>query len=173
MMDKVKKLARQASMVVAVAAGLVCWPAASSAVVAERHMEVVAVAQISRRADCLARAIYWETRGASVAGMVAVAQVILNRAADPRWPADPCAVVFQKVGRVCQFSWACTSLRDRMPPDEVAWGEARKVAVAALGGLPTMVGGALYFHASYVRPGWRHLRRVAAIDGHIFYEERR
>jgi spore germination cell wall hydrolase CwlJ-like protein len=122
--------------------------------------------------ECIARAIYWEVRGGSTAGRLAVAQVILNRAADPRWPSDPCAVVYQKVGHRCQFSWVCTSLRDRLPADAVHWYLAKRVATQAMRGIPDITGRALYFHAHYVAPGWRHLQPTTRIDGHIFYAER-
>jgi spore germination cell wall hydrolase CwlJ-like protein len=39
-------------------------------------------------------------------------------------------------------------------------------------GLPDITGRALYFHAHYVAPGWRHLQPTTRIDGHIFYGER-
>ena len=42
---------------------------------------------------CLAMAIYFEARGAPMVGQVAVAQVIMLRVADHRYPANGCDVV--------------------------------------------------------------------------------
>ncbi len=51
---------------------------------------------------CLAKAIYFEARGQSMEGKVAVAMVVLNRLRYDGYP-DVCHVVFDK----CQFSWMC------------------------------------------------------------------
>lgn len=123
--------------------------------------------------DCMARNIYYEARGASIAGMVAVGQVVLNRAASLRFPSDPCQVIHQRVNGRCQFSWTCTSARHRQPSDPVEWSRARAAAYIALQpDTPDLTDNALYFHAESARPVWRHLIRTARIDGHIFYKER-
>ena len=44
---------------------------------------------------CLAIAIYFEARGEPVDGQIAVGNVILNRAKDPRFPNDVCSVITQ------------------------------------------------------------------------------
>lgn len=44
---------------------------------------------------CLAQNIYHEARGEPMVGKVAVAHVVLNRAADRRWPARICSVIKQ------------------------------------------------------------------------------
>lgn len=51
---------------------------------------------------CLVAALYHEARGEPVDGQIAVAQVILNRVASPRYPDTICEVVYQPH----QFSWA-------------------------------------------------------------------
>lgn len=127
----------------------------------------------ARILDCMARNIYYEARGASTAGMVAVGQVVLNRAADLRFPSDPCQVIYQRASGRCQFSWTCTASRHRDPADPAEWRRARTAAYIALHPTtPDLTDNALYFHAESVRPGWRHLVRTARIDGHIFYKER-
>ena len=131
----------------------------------------VAKAAPSRQQECVAQAIYWEARGQSVAGQVAVAQVVLNRTRHPAFPQDACGVVYQRVGRSCQFSWACN--RRRGQPEGEAWEASLRLARQVMTHcLPPMVGHAMYFHEARTDPGWRHLRRVAKIDGHIFYAER-
>ena len=44
---------------------------------------------------CLATAIYFEARGEPMVGQVAVAQVIINRVDDERFPDTVCEVVKQ------------------------------------------------------------------------------
>ncbi len=55
---------------------------------------------------CLTEALYFEARGESVKGQIAVAEVILNRVASPKFPDSVCAVVNQGTGRkyACQFT---------------------------------------------------------------------
>jgi len=124
-----------------------------------------------RHLDCLSRVIYWEARGQSKAGQLAVAQVVMNRANDRRFPPDICDVIYQQRNGRCQFSWACTGRRDQEPRDLTAWTEAKSVARDALSNLPDLTGNALYFHDTNV-VGWNHLRRTARIDNHIFYRDR-
>lgn len=122
-----------------------------------------------RQQDCVAAAIYWEARGRSSVAQIAVAHVIRNRVRSEIWPSTPCAVVFQRDRRRCQFDFACR--RGRIT-DMAAWQEARRLATLA-NQVPDVTGGATYFHASYIQPGWRHLRRTARLDGNVFYAERR
>ena len=50
---------------------------------------------------CLATAVYFESRGEPIEGQLAVADVVINRAASGRYPSDWCGVVKQKA----QFSF--------------------------------------------------------------------
>ena len=43
---------------------------------------------------CIATAIYFEARGEPLAGRFAVAEVVINRMHDPRYPDDACSVVY-------------------------------------------------------------------------------
>lgn len=45
---------------------------------------------------CLTMAIYHEARGEPILGQMAVAEVIINRVKDKRWPSTVCKVVKQK-----------------------------------------------------------------------------
>ena len=58
-------------------------------------------APLSEEANCIATAVYFEARGESVEGQLAVARVIMNRAASGQYPASWCAVVKQPA----QFSF--------------------------------------------------------------------
>ena len=118
---------------------------------------------------CLARAIYWEARNQPFNGQVAVAQVILNRTEDGRFPSDICGVVHQRTARGCQFEWVCTHGR-RQPREREAWQRALHVAEIARTDYVDLVGGAIFFHDTSIRR-WRHLEKTVRIGDIIFYRE--
>jgi spore germination cell wall hydrolase CwlJ-like protein len=117
----------------------------------------------------MALAMYWEARGESRQGKVAVGSVVLNRVADRRFPDSVCGVVYQG-GETppCQFSWWCDGKSDR-PTNRSAWSESLSLAGEVLSAEtrdPT--NGALFFHNSSMRPPWQRTR-TAVIGNHIFY----
>ena len=125
--------------------------------------------------ECLARNIYFEARFEPEEGRRAVAHVVLNRVADGRWPDTPCRVVaegYPDAGPLCQFSWYCDDKPNR-PRHGGPWRDAKRLAQRVYWGRsqdPT--GGALWYHADYVAPEWRHgLRRGPQIGRHIFYHD--
>ena len=118
---------------------------------------------------CLALNVYHEARGESTTGQLAVAHVTLNRARSPRWPSDPCAVVTERRGGVCQFAWVCKGRR--ATPELGALARAFVVATAALkGDRPDPTGGATHFlRADHALPDWaKRLRQSAVIGAHRF-----
>lgn len=120
--------------------------------------------KIDRELRCLAGAVYFESRGESLPGQLAVAHVVINRAQSGRFPASMCGVVYQKR----QFSFVRGG---RMPAirEGAQWDRAIAIAQIALeGSWKNHAPGALFFHARYVAPGWRKTR-IAQIDNHIFY----
>ncbi len=124
---------------------------------------------------CLALTIYFEARGEPDLGRIAVAEVVLNRAADGRFPRRLCDVVFQDEGSAdpdCQFSWTCDGLSDR-PTDTAAWEASVALARRAYRGiLADPTGGALWYHADSVAPQWTDaLGPGLRIGRHIFYRE--
>jgi spore germination cell wall hydrolase CwlJ-like protein len=130
---------------------------------------------LTREIGCLAKNIYFEARLEPEDGRRAVAHVVLNRVVDSRWPDSPCAVVTQghpEAGALCQFSWYCDGRSNRPRRDE-SWRDAKRLAHRVYWGRsqdPT--GGALWYHADYVLPKWRHaLRRGPKIGRHIFYHD--
>jgi len=72
-------------------------------------------------AHCLALNIYHESRSDNLAGQYAVADVVLNRVENKRYPNTVCDVVYQgkmkpswkdpekmiPIRNMCQFSWYC------------------------------------------------------------------
>ena len=126
---------------------------------------------------CLALNDYFEARGEGLAGRLAVAKVVVNRAMDKRFPSSICRVIKQNKARVehrCQFSWYCDGRPDT-PYNRVAWSHSLKLAAAVLqkdSSLADPTGGALWYHASFVHPKWTEKLEVTGIvGGHIFYRD--
>lgn len=116
--------------------------------------------------DCLASAVYFESKGEPLQGQLAVAEVILNRAGSGKYPSSICGVVKQK----SQFSFVRGGRIPAVPRSSEAWRKAVAIAHIALRDLADGgVKNALFFHARYVSPSWRNRPRVASIGNHIFY----
>ena len=121
--------------------------------------------ELSKEMHCLAGTVYFESKGESLEGQLAVARVVLARAASSRFPNSICGVVYQK----SQFSFVRGGRMPRINKGHRHWRNAVAIAKIAMNdGWKSPVEGALFFHARYVSPGWR-LKRMARIDNHIFY----
>lgn len=114
---------------------------------------------------CLAGAIYYESKGEPLAGQLAVASVILNRAASGRFGKTPCSVVtqrgqfsFVRGGRIPAIDASRPSYRTALAVAKVAMADAWDSAADK----------ALFFHARRVSPGWSKVK-VASIGNHVFY----
>lgn len=120
---------------------------------------------------CLTAAIYYEAASESEAGQRAVAQVILNRARHPAWPATICGVVYQASDMpICQFSYSCDGSMARRP-DRAGWDRAARIAEEALSGkVYGPVGLSTFYHTLSVDPTWnRAMIPTIVIGQHIFY----
>ena len=129
---------------------------------------------------CMATAIYFEARGEPMVGQVAVAQVVMNRVYDHRYPNDVCDVVKQgyyytwnqniPIRDKCQFSFWCDGKPEKIK-DEDAYFWATEVAQAVMvGTLYDTTQGATHYHAYYVQPSWsKKFTRTVRINDHIFY----
>ena len=126
----------------------------------------------ARALECLTSAIYYEAGLEPDAGQRAVAQVILNRVRHPSYPGTVCGVIFQGSERRtgCQFSYTCDGSLARKPA-RFHWTRAARVAALALSGrMPSPVGTATHYHATYVYPYWApSLRFLGTIGAHRFY----
>lgn len=122
--------------------------------------------------QCLTEALYFEARGESLDGQIAVAEVILNRVDSPLYPGTICGVVRQRGGGGCQFSYVCDGQADRMR-DKASADRAGRVAQAMLDGAPrVLTDGATHFHTRAVRPSWsKRFAKTAAIGAHLFYRQ--
>ena len=120
---------------------------------------------LSRDMECLAGAIYFESKGETLEGQLAVGRVVVNRARSGRFPSSYCGVVFQRA----QFSFVRGKALPAFNRDSRAWKRAVAIAqIAHEGAWTSPAKGALFFHATRVSPRWR-LTRIARIDNHIFY----
>ena len=148
------------------------------------------------QAICMALNIYYESRSDNVAGQYAVADVVLNRVQDSRYPNTVCDVIqqgpvkeswktkqypdlpdeeriYNPIRNMCQFSWYCDGMSDD-PKDETGWAQAQYVAGAIMysGKYRGITEGATHYHATYVRPKWRYdrgMNHIGRIGSHIFY----
>ena len=73
---------------------------------------------------CIALAVYHEARSEPLAAQTAVAEVVLRRTRDKRWPNSVCSVVFQDK----QFSWTALPPEKLVPKEEEAFDKAYSVA---------------------------------------------
>ena len=129
---------------------------------------------------CLALNVYFESKNQSFIGQVAVAQVVMNRVRDDRYPNTVCEVVKQgltykwnsdiPIRNKCQFSWYCDGKSDK-PTEKNAWETALFVANGVYRDkLDDFVDGATHYHAHYVNPSWAEsITYITRIDDHIFY----
>lgn len=121
---------------------------------------------------CLSQAIYYEARNQEVMGQLAVADVVLNRVADKRFPNTICGVVFQgvKSRRGCQFSFACDgSMKKAREPR--SWKAAEHLGDLVFRGFrPPLTQFSTFYHADYVAPYWAKVfNETTVIGDHIFY----
>jgi spore germination cell wall hydrolase CwlJ-like protein len=134
------------------------------------------MAERTKQLECLTKNIYWEAAGEPFEGKVAVAQVTLNRVDDGRFGKGVCGVVYQKniiyEKVICQFSWVCEGTHKIKPVYASMYKESEEVAKKVLlenFRLPSL-SNAMYYHATYVQPGWRK-QKITQIGQHIFYKD--
>lgn len=125
---------------------------------------------LDEQATCLATAVYFEARGESLEGQLAVADVVMNRAASSKYPDSWCEVVKQP----WQFSFVNPHSGEfpRIDYNSASWAKAQGIARLAMANVlrsvPTDV---LWYHANYVAPSWgSRLTYVEKIGAHIFYK---
>ncbi len=114
---------------------------------------------------CLAGAMWHEAGNQSDEGRIAVGRVVMARRGDPRFAPTTCGVLKQKN----QFSFVHGGVVPSVPVERKAEfaGLAKRVADGAYS---PKTKGALWFHATYVRPSWKHdIRRLGRIGAHVFY----
>ena len=145
---------------------------ANPPVEAETLRELVAATDtgydMSPEMRCLAGTVYFEARGEPLAGQLAVAQVVINRAESDRFPASYCGVVYQR----SQFSFVKGGAMPTIRRGSTAWVRAKAIArIAHDGEWTSEAADALYFHARYVSPQMEPQAAPGApsIATHLFY----
>ena len=119
----------------------------------------------SQDEECLAVAVYFESRSEPLAGQLTVAHTVINRAKSGRFPASICGVVKQP----SQFSFVRGGGFPAFSRSSRDWREAVAIAkIATQEKWESSAKGALFFHAARVSPGWK-LKRIASVGNHIFY----
>jgi spore germination cell wall hydrolase CwlJ-like protein len=127
-----------------------------------------------RDVDVTARTLYGEARGQPLEGIIAVANVIVNRARRGVYGETPAAVCL----RPWQFS--CWNARDpnraiieRVAPGDFVFDVCRLIASLVIRGLlhdPT--GGATHYHTKGVAPDWSRGKTPSAVIGdHLFFTD--
>lgn len=139
--------------------------------------EMVTLRERERHLKCMADNIYYEAAMEPAEGKLAVGIVVMNRVAHPKFPKDPCQVIYQRnvfySNTVCQFTWLCDGSVGRRPIQPRLYEESVQAAkMVLLEGfrLPSLEH-AIFYHADYVNPRWNKTQ-VAKIGRHIFYREK-
>lgn len=129
-------------------------------------------AKSMREQRCLAEAIYYEARGESRRGQLAVAEVVANRVRSSLYPDTFCDVVYQGSHRVtgCQFSFTCDGSLNKRPRGP-AWREANLIAQQVLTGVVSaQTHRATHYHTTAIDPYWSSsLVETTRIGAHVFY----
>ena len=133
---------------------------------------------------CLSLNVYHEAKNQSIVGQAAVAEVVMNRVQDSRYPNTVCEVVKQgltyasgdPIRNKCQFSWYCDGKSDK-PKNTKVYNEISELVnyIYDVKGQPNhelldITDGATHYHADYVRPSWAKTKtKTIEIEDHIFY----
>ena len=127
----------------------------------------MAGAALDTELNCIATAVYFESRGEPFDGQLAVAEVVMNRARSGRYPTSYCGVVKQPA----QFSFVRRGQFPRVDTSSQSWSYAQAITRIAANNLAdTLPDDVLWYHADYVAPSWgRRLSRVEKIGAHVFY----
>lgn len=122
-------------------------------------------------ANCLAKAIYWESRGEHLLGKLAVASVITERIKDPQFPNTICKVVNQINRKSKKPEFSSHIVRNSKPTELEEWRRTQDLAHDIVSGKLTyqLAFTARYFHSTKISPNWHMKTWVATIGGNKFY----
>lgn len=138
---------------------------------AEPMLELLLAAQI----NCLAEAVFAESRGENRAGQLYVAAVIKNRVLSPHHESDFCSVINEP----WQFSYTHEltekQIEKRIESEEEAWERAQNVAYSVINSGPQpLFGNILYYHTVEITPNWDYSKivEVDVVGRHVFYSDK-
>ncbi len=138
------------------------------------HLDEMPQIQGDAEWACLTEALYFEARGETLKGQLAVAEVILNRVDSRRYPDTVCGVISQGAKRMnaCQFSFKCDGHPEKFS-ERTAYERVGKIARLMLEGRERLLtDGATHYHTRHVSPSWaRRLTKTAQIGVHLFYRK--
>ena len=114
---------------------------------------------------CLSQAVYFEARGESLLGQVAVATIVMNRVDSKFYPSTVCEVVHEG----SQFSFYWDGKHER-PDDAEAWLLAMNSAVSVVveGTRVVALENSLWYHGKNIKVSWSERMRRIEIGGHAF-----
>lgn len=145
---------------------------AKSITVADIPTQGQSVSKIPYDVDILARTLCGEARSEGARGMQAVANVVMNRVRDRRWPNTAAAVCLQP------YQFSCWNANDpnraymlRLSSGDNIFRQALNIAQEAVSGnLPDITGGANHYHTHESKPYWsKGETPIASIGGHRFF----
>lgn len=130
--------------------------------------------------ECLATNVYFEARNQSTVGQLAVSHVIMNRAADKRFPNTICGVTYQSrytktghpIRNKCHFSWFCDGEKDVID-DALAYTKIYNLMLTSFGlyyAGTDLSDGSTHYHTISSNPRWAAQKKfIMTIDAHHFY----
>lgn len=118
--------------------------------------------------NCLARNVFFESRGEPLVGKIAVSQTVFNRLRTGKWGSTVCQVVYAP----SQFSW--TLANHTKKPSGPEWVESRRAALLFLKGFRvTNLDKVDHYHATRISPYWnKRMTAKSVIGHHVFYASR-
>ena len=131
-----------------------------------------------QQVECLAQNIYFESAHESQKGQIAVGMVTMNRVKSGIFPNTICGVVKQKTQSICQFSWICEGkfdVKSLTHFNSLVYNNIRELAVYVYANhdkIEDPSRGALFYHADYVKPGWKNMKYLTTIGHHKFYNKK-
>ncbi len=141
--------------------------------------EIINRCNVDKNCVKLAEALYYEARGESKKGIIAVGQVIVNRTENPAFEDTVIEVVekkkFDGSKWVCQFSYICKLMKSESKP-KVNKNLSNQMKVIARGVLdgeyPDYSNGADHFISSKINiPSWAEkMTAVSKIGNHLFLD---
>lgn len=119
----------------------------------------------ARDKECLARAMFFESKRSSRDGMIAVGTVVMNRKRSGQYPDTICGVVGQKR----QFAPGVLS----RPMNSKALPDVMEAAEAVLKGeRHPKLKNAMHFHTAGLKFPYKNMHYVVVAGGNSFYEKR-
>ena len=113
--------------------------------------------------NCIAKAIYYESRGEPVEGQLAVGEVVRNRMLSDKYPNTACEVIAQNH----QFEFYEPGMKTSVCEDKY-----KSTAIQVLEENTNFAKGSMHFVASWLipKPGWtRKAKESFEIGNHVFY----